>query len=115
MSDDCEVVKPRTGDVDILDLVPCVALGCCIASLYTEIPDCCGSVLSNVICCIGCKILTCKPSKEADSFCKCLSTDCDIVPFATCCKVSGAVEASLSFVRFFLTILSLWVVFFVLS
>jgi hypothetical protein len=88
MSDDGEEAKQaKTGDVDILDLVPCFGVCCCIISFYTEVPDCLGSVCNNTICCLGCKILTCKPSKESDAFCKCLSSDCDIIPFATCCKV----------------------------
>eukprot|EP01040_Poterioochromonas_malhamensis_P011283 gene11283-12292_t len=81
--------KPKTGDVDIMDLVPCLGVGCCIFSMYTELPDCLGSVCNNVICCIACKIMTCKASKEPDVFCKCISTDCDIVPFSTCCKAQG--------------------------
>jgi len=86
MSDADDEPKVKTGDVSVFDLVPCVGLCCCICSLYAEVPDCFGSVCENILCCVGCKILTCKPSKEDKVFCKCLSTDCDIIPFATCCQ-----------------------------
>lgn len=80
--------KPaKTGDVSILDLVPCFAACCCIFSMYTVFPDCCGSVFENVICCLGCKFMTCKPSKEEGVMCKVLGADCDCVPFRVCCQV----------------------------
>ena len=91
MSDTGEELKVKTGDVSVYDLVPCLALCCCVCSMYAEIPDCFGSVCENIICCVGCKILSCKTSKEENVFCKCLSTDCDIIPFATCCQVSKSI------------------------
>lgn len=81
----------KTGDVSVWDLVPCCAACCCIFSMYTVLPDCCGSVFENVICCLSCKLMTCKPSKEQGVMCKLLGADCDCVPFKVCCQVgSGA-------------------------
>lgn len=88
MSEDGSVKKPKTGDVEAFDLVPCVAMCCCIYSLYTEIPDCCGSVCENTFMCCNCKTITCKPSKESGVFCKFFSCDWDFVAATTCCTVS---------------------------
>ena len=84
-----EAPPPKTGHVDVNDLVPFVGLCCCIYSLYTEIPDCFGSVCENTVLCCLCKIMACKTSKEAGAFCKCLAFDLDCVPFSTCCQVSS--------------------------
>lgn len=94
----------RTGDVDVMDLVPWFGLCCCIFSMYTTLPDCCGTVCENVICCIGCKCMTCKPSKEEGAMCKLLGADIDCVPFKVCCQVLLSTllcEAPQSFKNFF--------------
>eukprot|EP01039_Chlorochromonas_danica_P008681 gene8681-9564_t len=85
MSEDGSAKKPKTGDVEAFDLVPCLAMCCCIYSLYTEIPDCCGSVCENTFMCCNCKTITCKPSKESGVFCKFFSCDWDFVAATTCC------------------------------
>lgn len=85
-----EEPKPKTGDVDAFDLVPCMAMCCCIYSLYTEIPDCFGSVCENTFLCCNCKIITCKASKEKSTFCKFCSCDWDFVAANMCCMVSIA-------------------------
>jgi len=79
----------RTGDVPIFDLVPCCGFCCCIFSCFTEFPECFGSVCENVICCIGCKILTCKGTKEGGSICKICSSDCVCMSFKVCCSARG--------------------------
>ena len=84
---DEEEKEAKTGDINVNDLVPCVALCCCIFSCYTELPDCLGSVCENTILCCLCKIMTCKTSKEEGAFCKCFNADCDCIHFKTCCTV----------------------------
>lgn len=89
-NDDSTLKKSsKTGDVNVMDLVPCCALCCCIASCFTELPDCLGSVCSYGMCCCSCSILTCKPSKEDRAFCRLCASDVDIVPFDACCQARG--------------------------
>ncbi len=78
----------RTGNVNVKDLVPCVALCCCIFSCYTEIPDCLGSVCANTCGCCENTVMTCKTSKETGILCRFCVFNCDVVPFTTCCKVT---------------------------
>eukprot|EP01031_Cornospumella_fuschlensis_P033061 gene33061-39993_t len=81
--DDDEDKPIKTGDVAVMDLVPCTALCCCILSLYADIPDCFGTVCENTLLCCNCKIMTCKPSKEPGAFCKICALDWDFIPFRT--------------------------------
>lgn len=83
-----EASPPKIGDVNVLDLVPLFGLCCCITSLYTEMPDCCGSVCENTALCCNHKLLACKTGKEDPlTLCRCVSCECDIVRFNVCCKV----------------------------
>ena len=79
--------EPRTGNVDYLDLIPCMGLCCCFLSFYTELPDCLGTVCETTLLCINVRSLLCKTSKEENTYCKCCSQECDVVPCSVCIKV----------------------------
>jgi hypothetical protein len=78
---------PKTGNVDAMDLVPCLGLWCCFLSCYTEFPDCLGTVGESICLCFSIKSLACKTAKEEGTCCKCYSCECDIIPCNVCCKV----------------------------
>ena len=80
---------PRTGNVDVMDLVPCLGFCCCFISLYTEIPDCFGTVCESSLLCFNNRSLLCKTGKEEDTYCKCFSCECDVVNVTACCKVNS--------------------------
>lgn len=77
---------PKTGNVDVLDLIPCIGLCCCFFSCYTEMPDCLGTVCETTICCLNSRSLLCKAGKEEDIYCRCLSCECDVIPCNGCLK-----------------------------
>lgn len=79
---------PRTGNVDVMDLIPCLGLCCCFFSFYTEMPDCLGTVCESSFLCFNNRSMLCKTGKEEEVYCKCVSFECDIVSCNTCCKVS---------------------------
>lgn len=77
---------PRTGNVDFLDLIPCLGLCCCFLSCYTEMPDCLGTVCESTLCCVNVRSLLCKTGKEEEIYCKCISCEIDVIPCSVCVK-----------------------------
>jgi len=77
---------PRTGNVDFLDLIPCLGLCCCFLSCYTEMPDCLGTVCESTLCCVNLRSLLCKTGKEENIYCKCISCEIDVIPCTVCVK-----------------------------
>mmetsp|Transcript_15266 Transcript_15266/g.25462 ORF Transcript_15266/g.25462 Transcript_15266/m.25462 type:complete len:179 (+) Transcript_15266:123-659(+) len=75
---------PKTGDVDVKNLVPCLGLCCCIFSCFTELPDCLGTVCESTVCCLQFTAMLCKTGKEEDVCCKCCAIDCDVVGCNVC-------------------------------
>lgn len=88
----------KTGDVEVMDLIPLLAMCCCILSCFLEFPDCFGAVCRNTFGCCSYNVMTCKASKEDDSCCRLISCDCDIVPCRICCKVIRNEEHFLSLI-----------------
>lgn len=81
--------EKATGEVDVLDLVPCAA-GCCwINSLYCEFPSCIGCSFNDTICCVEATGVCCKMqdcSDDRGTCCICWSGDERIIKPTTCCK-----------------------------
>lgn len=77
---------PKTGNVDVLDLIPCLGLCCCFLSCYTELPDCLGTVCETTLCCFNTRGLLCKTGKEEEIVCRCLSCECDVISCQGCMK-----------------------------
>ncbi|KAJ1425060.1 hypothetical protein B484DRAFT_451264 [Ochromonadaceae sp. CCMP2298] len=77
---------PRTGDVSVKDLVPCLGMCCFILSCYTELPDCLGTVCESSVCCIKNRSQLCKVGQEEDVKCKCCAIDCDVTSLHCCCS-----------------------------
>lgn len=88
---------PRTGNVDVLDLAPCLGLCCCFLSFYTEIPDCFGTVCESSFLCFSNRSLLCKAGKEENTYCKCISLECDVLGCNTCCKVQRVQAIQVNF------------------
>ena len=73
------------GDVPIEYTVPCIGVGCCSTSLYTEQPHCFGYSGKCECLCLTCQGACCKCSREPDVYCFCQKGTCIIAKMTTGC------------------------------
>jgi hypothetical protein len=79
------------GGVKIEDLTACCALGCCICSLYSKVPDCIGTHSKGQALCMELECLTCKSSSNEGSLCICCKNELECIKPTVCIKLTAQV------------------------